>query len=168
MTSGTDQASDRAFETLLKAYELSSAEKVASASRFFQVQALAITIIWGGFALFATQTSPGSLSHLLISIAAASIASLYCCYWIIAAASFRFSEQLLDFRLRRLESLLHLDAVIDATDTLTEQERISKLVRLLSWRPPYPVSIFLGFVGIAAWGLLVAVSALVYAKVVGA
>ena len=166
---------DTAKELLLKEYESASETLLASKSRFFQVEALVLTLVWGGFALFATQTSAGSVEHILTVSAAAAGAAGFSAYWMITANRFRFEEMIIENRLREIEEELgmhlHTDVWLDIQRkpwpmlTPTQRERYAELkskiplpllVLGLGVRTRFPLGMFIGVGGIVLWLALVA------------
>ena len=165
-------------ETLLKEYEVANDVLLGSKARFFQVEALVLTLVWGGFALFATQTSPGSAEHILVVSAAAAGASGFSIYWIITSNRMRFEEIVIEDRLREIEEklglYLHTDVWLSVrhtpldriSDELAEPEKErqqvlearvkpSRLVAALGRSAPFPLGSLIGVGGILIWSALV-------------
>jgi hypothetical protein len=168
--------SDSRTKVLLKEYELAAQALVASRSRFFQVEALVITLVWGGFALFVTQTSAGSTEHVLVVSAAAASAIGFSSYWVITANRFRYEEMIIINRLQEIEAglglRLHTDASIDIRRQVPpgmpdeERKRYQQLKTKIKLPWPvrasgrvatsFPLGMFIGVGGIVIWLVLVA------------
>ena len=160
-------------DVLLKEYEACSQELLASKTRFFQVEAIVLSMVWGGFALFVTQTTAGSVDHMVITSVAAAGAIAFSVYWVIAAARFRLEETVIEHRMLEIEGHLQMhlrsDLFLDFArrkeedvDLLPgeEQERfrllengitVSPLTRAFCLGTRYPLSMFVGFGGVMAW-----------------
>ena len=60
----------RDVEQNFKLYELIRTEKLANSTKYFQQLAIMITVVWGGFGLFATQSNPeADLAVFAVSVA---------------------------------------------------------------------------------------------------
>jgi len=171
-------------DVLLKEYEACCQELLASKTRFFQVEAIVLSMVWGGFAVFVTQTTAGSVEHMLVTSVAAGGALALSGYWVILAARFRVDEMVIEHRMKEIEGDLGMrlrsDLLLDfarrkddSMAVLSEEEGnrlkrlkqgipVAPLIRTFSVRTPFPLGMFVGFGGVMAWFAAVARSFATY------
>jgi hypothetical protein len=140
-------------------------EKLASSTRYFQQLALMVTVVWGGFGLFATQLKPESDLAVFAMSVASPVAVLFAFYWMISAARYRYDEMAMDHRLRQLERTLNLSWSADR-DTEPRPE-LHPLVRLFAIHTGFPLSmVVIGVGGAAMWTVLLVATWLIHFEVV--
>jgi hypothetical protein len=166
---------------LLKEYELCDQFILSSFARYFQVQALVLTVVWGGFVLFVTQTEPGSVDSILVTCVAAMGAGAFSLYWWVFATRARFQEEIVWHHAREIEDCLGMERqtmlwLLQRWDQPEAQrplkclpkhrrERYSQLAT--QFKRPWgltrlPLGRFMGAAGIVAWVWLAARSFIVH------
>jgi hypothetical protein len=142
-------------------YELTRSEKLASSARYFQIMALMVTVVWGGFGLFATQLDPNTDFGLAGITIAAIVAAAFAIYWTITAAATRESELRMDARLRELEGRLDIAWLFAPRSELRAQ--LHPLVRLFAVHTRFPLGMaILGIGGALMWVALLIVAWLIH------
>lgn len=147
-------------DVLLKLYLQIRAEKLASSTRYYQVMALMITIIWGGFALFATQLDPKTD----LGVGAITIASLmavgFALSWAVLTSDTRDDEGRMDWQLKLLEDKLRVAWLFPEEMAGYEPHRI---VKFFSQHLRVPLGmVVVGIGGTLTWSALLSLFWLIH------
>ena len=134
-----------------------SNDLMSSSARFFQAQATAIAVIWGGGILFLTATNASTADNIATSWIAGLIGIFYALYWANLAARFRVDEAGKTLRLRALERRLKL-----GPGSAPVRLDIPPIVRLFAVTFPFPVSMLIGPLGAVLWLWIIARSMLLH------
>ena len=140
-------------------------DKIETANRYFAAMAVILTVVWGGFGLFATQLDPQANFAVYTTGLASVFAILLCSYWLIYAARLRNGDLLMEDRLREIERLLQISKVFQPG--FCERSKPHPFVRALDVPTSVPLGmVVIGFGGIVVWAGLLTVTVLTHFDVI--